>query len=44
VTRKQIQEKIIQLMKEIQKKNEEIYQLTKERDKVDIQQREYNNG
>ncbi len=31
-------------MKEIQKKNEEIYQLTKERDKVDIQQREYNNG
>jgi hypothetical protein len=39
VTRNEIQNKIIQLMKEIQKKNEEIYRLARERDRIDTDQR-----
>jgi len=44
VTRNEIQDKITQLFKEIQKKKEEIYRLARERDKIDIKQREYKNG
>jgi tRNA(Ser,Leu) C12 N-acetylase TAN1 len=40
MTRKEIQEQIIKLIKEISEKQHQIWKLTKRRDKLDLEKRE----